>query len=67
MSSVIITTQPIFFPCTIYIRAMVNYIHLAKFQSEQVVLSLLCLQYQPLLRKAEFSQIIEKYHMALDQ
>jgi len=31
MSGVIITTKPIFFPCTIYIRAMVYYIHLAKF------------------------------------
>jgi len=33
MSGVIITTKPIFFPCTIHIRAMVYYIHLAKFHS----------------------------------
>ena len=42
-------------------------IPIGKCRSEQVVLSLLCVQCQPLLRKAEFSQIIEKYHMALDQ
>jgi hypothetical protein len=35
--------------------------------SEQVVFSLLCVQCNPLLRKAVFTQTFEKYHMALDQ
>jgi len=38
-----------------------------KRRSQWVVLSLLCVPYQPLLRKAEFAKIVEKYHMALDQ
>ena len=40
-----------------------------KLQSQLVVLSLLCVQYHLLLRKAEFTKIIEKYHIhvAIDQ
>jgi hypothetical protein len=38
-----------------------------KRRSQQVGLSLLWVQYHLLLRKAEFTELIEKYHMALDQ
>ena len=55
------------FKCNTLSDCILSYMIIAKTRSQQVVLSLLCVQYHPLLRKAEFTKITEKYHMALDQ
>ena len=47
---------------------MVDYYTQKKYNNQDKgIVVTICVQYHPLLRKAEFTKIIEKYHMALDQ